>query len=176
MSIKLIGIDVDGTLTDGTYSIDSKGVMSKTFYTRDFAAIEKAAMAGIKVFIITQADDKVIDRQLERLYHTVWSSEVQQNITLSTGVTNKKNDMSGMLGQEGLRWEELAYIGDAENDKAVLLDAGFRGCPEDSQPEILEVVNRFARTGQGFVSGFGGKGAVEKFIKEVMRKNSLVTL
>jgi len=34
--IKIVAIDVDGTLTDGKYYISNKGEVSKSFYTRDF--------------------------------------------------------------------------------------------------------------------------------------------
>ena len=57
MSIKLIVTDVDGTLTDGMYLVSDAGTVSKSFYTRDFNAIQKALTEGFKFLILTSAAD-----------------------------------------------------------------------------------------------------------------------
>ena len=45
-SIKLIAIDVDGTLTDGNFYTNEAGDVYKNFFTRDINAMYKAKDAG----------------------------------------------------------------------------------------------------------------------------------
>ena len=67
MSIKLIVTDVDGTLTDGMYLVSDTGSVSKSFYTRDFNAIQRAVERGYKVLILTSSADEVIKKKVEEL-------------------------------------------------------------------------------------------------------------
>ncbi len=55
--IGLVCFDIDGTLTDGVYQISDKRAVTKSFYTRDFYAIEQLLRAGLMVLIVTQSHD-----------------------------------------------------------------------------------------------------------------------
>ena len=51
--IKLIVLDVDGTMTDGTIYLDNNGIETKGFNVKDGFAIANAIKEGINVAIIT---------------------------------------------------------------------------------------------------------------------------
>jgi 3-deoxy-D-manno-octulosonate 8-phosphate phosphatase KdsC-like HAD superfamily phosphatase len=66
-NIKIIAIDCDGVLTNGLYTIDERGIISKSFHTKDFYAIEQIMLFGIKILILTQCYDRVILKRISRI-------------------------------------------------------------------------------------------------------------
>ena len=55
MNIKLLVLDVDGTLTDGGVYVTAKGDHFKRFNAKDGMGIKLAEKAGIKVGIISHS-------------------------------------------------------------------------------------------------------------------------
>ncbi len=153
----MVAIDVDGTLTDGFYHVSEKGSVVKSFYTRDFYAIEKCLKVGLTVLIISQSRDACIRKQIKRICAPsgTWSKSLNNNLILWTGVKDKFLAIKNM-SQSSIKWEEVAYIGDAENDEECIDMAGFSGCPEDAIPRIKEKAM--------YPSDYkGGRGAVYDF-------------
>jgi len=189
MNIKIFLVDVDGTLTDGIYNVDENGKISKNFYTRDFDALRQLSEVGIDIFIITSATDSVIIEKCRRLpFH----------VEVHIGVIYKKAKMDEILSQYPMAsWENVACIGDAENDIECLKAAAFSGCPSDAIEEIKPDVDKeisqyvakhmkrwredpdcdeepFVCSEQmvDFVSDKpGGRGAVYDFAMEVLKRN-----
>ena len=58
--IKLLVIDVDGTMTDGGIYYDASGNEIKKFNTKDAAGIFAARCAGIKIMVLTGKKDERI--------------------------------------------------------------------------------------------------------------------
>ena len=85
-----------------------------------------------------------------------------KNFHIISGSKNKFIDLSKYLVEEGLTWDDVAYIGDAENDYKCVLEASLSGCPSDAIPEIVEhsVYPTHA---------IGGKGAVYEFIRHLFK-------
>src|SRR5688572_18102298 len=48
-AIKLLAIDVDGVLTDGSLTFDKEGNLYQTFHVRDGFALVAARRAGLKI-------------------------------------------------------------------------------------------------------------------------------
>ena len=163
--IKICFIDVDGTLTSGEYIISDEGLVYKSFYTRDFFAIEKMMKNDIKVVIITQSRDDIIYQQIDRIcaQSFFWADCLKnKDLLILTNIENKKEAIENMLSKE-LVWDNIAYIGDAENDLECMKLAGWTGCPTDA---ILEVYNE-----SNYPSDFyGGKGAVYDFCNHILEK------
>ncbi|MGB0405035.1 MAG: 3-deoxy-D-manno-octulosonate 8-phosphate phosphatase, partial [Fusobacterium sp.] len=59
--IKLIVLDVDGTLTDGKLYIDNLGNEMKSFDVKDGLAISQAIKQGLKVAIITGKTSNIVE-------------------------------------------------------------------------------------------------------------------
>lgn len=130
--IKVFCLDVDGTLTDGTYTLAESGEVSKSFNTRDFYAVSRLLEKGIRVVIATGAKDNVIDAKIA-------SSHMKNDIVLIKDSRDKYSDVSDWLHANSLSWDNVAFIGDAENDILAMSAAGWSACPFDSIPEIKEL-------------------------------------
>jgi len=180
--IKAVGMDVDGTLTDGVYQIEGSSgrvaieevietcKVTKNFYTRDFSAIEGLMRAGICVLIITQSHDTCIYDQLTRIcsHSKFWAEcwDTKGLLTLMTGIENKKASVEEFFKNQktnhnrSVGWDSFAYIGDAENDTGCLEAAAFSGCPADSVEGICET--------DYYSDSVGGRGAVYDFCNEIL--------
>lgn len=155
--IKLFLSDVDGTLTDGIYHTTQEGQISKNFYTRDFHGMWMLDQSGIKVGIITVANDDVIVHQCDR---------GAKYAKVMKGVKDKLHYiMAYYVGK--YKWDEIAFIGDDVVDAELLAAVGLAACPCDAADGILDIVET-----QGFVSSFsGGKGCVREFAEYVLEMN-----
>ncbi len=162
--IKIICLDLDGVLTDGMYLVSASGEVSKSFYTRDFFSCQQAQKNGLCVVILTHASDEVIDRKIETL-----PKSCKSNLFLlkQDGDKSKIGCLASFLG--GLDWgaevtfDNVAYMGDADNDRDIMDKCGWIGCPSDAVPIIKESVN--------FCSVHpGGHGAVYEFIMDILNK------
>lgn len=141
-AVKLIAIDVDGTITDGNYLVAENGGLSKNFNTRDMHGIYRAAKDGFKIVIITGSTDRVIHAKMGKWGHTIIS-----------GSKDKFADLSKHLLDNELTWDNVAYIGDAENDYKCICEAAFSGCPSNAIPEVYEhaMYGAHAKAGDGAV-------------------------
>jgi 3-deoxy-D-manno-octulosonate 8-phosphate phosphatase (KDO 8-P phosphatase) len=167
--IKIVAIDVDGTLTDGKYYISNKGEVSKSFYTRDFYAIEKLLRIGIEVIIITQSHDDVIQSQLHRIasHSDFWrNSIVTGSLILFLSCNNKKKTLEEHINEHGLEWGDVAFMGDAENDLECLDCAGISSVPSDCVESIEDVDYRCISR--------GGQGSVYEFINYLLEKRGSI--
>ena len=62
-NIKLIVLDVDGTLTDGGVYIDSNGVETKKFNIKDGGGIALAIRAGYEFMILTGRTSYCVEKR-----------------------------------------------------------------------------------------------------------------
>ena len=61
--------------------------------------------------------------------------EVYQNII------NKKEKIDELLSAKNLTYDNVAYIGDDENDYEAMLNCGFKACPNDAIEKIKNIVD-----------------------------------
>ena len=194
--IKIVVLDVDGVLTDGKYVISTLKIpdprvsseiepseqtytditsISKSFFTRDFYAIEQLLKNDINVIILSQSHDNVIFEQINRicLYSDNWKSWMKkEKISIINGVEDKVEAIdnyfihnSNVDSTDG-HWKSIAYMGDAENDIECLKLALYTGCPSDAIEEVKTVINYPSYRK-------GGEGAVYEFIMYILEKRKL---
>jgi 3-deoxy-D-manno-octulosonate 8-phosphate phosphatase (KDO 8-P phosphatase) len=85
------------------------------------------------------------------------------NLRIYTGVNNKWQHITGILPWVDTGWDEVAYVGDAENDLECIKAARWSACPNDAVPIIKENAK--------FVSQFnGGRGAVYEFASQILER------
>jgi len=164
--IKLVCIDVDGTLTDGLYQMSNDGILTKSFYTRDFYGIEQLLRKGLLVYIITQAQDEVIQRQLFRLsgQSAFWCGHINDDrLLLTIECGDKLEQVETVMKAKGWDWENVAYIGDAENDAEVMDKVAFAACPADAIEELKKDINYIS-------DASGGRGAVYEIALYLLEK------
>lgn len=151
--LKLLCMDVDGTLTDGKIYLGADGEFFKAFDVKDGYAISSILpTVDIRPVIITGRQSILLERRCEEL-------GIED---LYQGVADKTACLECITQKMGVTLSEVAYIGDDLNDfpcmKAVLLAGGMVGCPSDACRDILDIAS--------FVSARpGGRGAVREFIE-----------
>lgn len=149
MDIKLLVMDVDGTLTDGCIYMGANGEMMKAFHCQDSPGIRRLLpKAGITPAILTG-----------RSSHIVTQRAAEMGIThVYQGVDDKLPKLRWLAEELGLTPDQIAYIGDDINDLDCIRYCGCTACPSDSAAEILPEVDYVCKRG-------GGRGAVREFIQ-----------
>ncbi|WP_304180589.1 HAD family hydrolase [Leptotrichia trevisanii] len=154
--IKLILLDVDGTLTDGGIYRGNNGEELKKFNVKDGYAIVNAQKLGIEFGIITGRESELVRTRANEL-----------NIKyLYQGISEKTVILDEIMRITGLQKEEIAYMGDDLNDIKIMKKLGFSGTPLDGANEVKIIAD--------FISAKnGGEGAVREFIEAVLKKDNL---
>lgn len=148
MNIKMLVMDVDGTLTDGHIYFGAEGEMMKAFHVQDGYAIAHILPAkGITPVIITGRSSKIVEKRAAEL-------NIQH---LHQGVWDKLSKLKEVAQQIGICAEQIAYIGDDLNDLACIRYCGYTACPADAVPEVRAAVDYVCTRD-------GGRGAVREFI------------
>jgi 3-deoxy-D-manno-octulosonate 8-phosphate phosphatase (KDO 8-P phosphatase) len=144
-AIKLLLLDVDGVLTDGTITYSDNGQEIKSFNARDGFGINILRKIGVEVGIITARKSKALERRLKDLSLT----HVYQ------GVRNKVRTFNEIINTIDIHPSEVAYMGDDWLDLSLLTKVGFAAAVADATPEVKVVVDYVAENG-------GGRGAVRE--------------
>lgn len=144
-AVKLLLLDVDGTLTDGTINIGPDGEVFKSFYCRDGLGLLHLKQKGIEPVIITARQSEIVKLRAAELGIT----EIHQN------VKDKVKLLPGILSKYDVTAKEVAYIGDDVNDLEIMTAVGLVFAPADCHPDILSVVDIH-------LCSKGGKGAVRE--------------
>ena len=150
--IKLLALDVDGVLTDGTINISDNGELFKGFNSKDGLGISCALRSGLKVAIITGRKSEIIHKRSAELGITL----------LCEGVKDKYAELIKLTKELALTKEEVAYRGDDLNDLPAFRAAGFCFAPQDA---VTEVVNN----ADCVVQKDGGRGAVRATIEMILK-------
>ena len=151
--IKLVALDVDVVLTDGSITYDENGVEYKTFNAKDGQGIVRLNNAGIITAIITARNSGTVTRRAKDL-----------NIKeLHQGQKNKIEKLEEILAKYDLSFDEVAYMGDDLPDICILEKVKLAGCPADAVDEVRSVANWVS-------SKNGGRGAVREFCDYIISK------
>lgn len=162
--IKIIAIDVDGVLTDGNYYLSETGAIHKSFYTRDFYALDRCIQDDIKIVIITGSSDKTVNAKVGCKSITVINQsknkyEDLEKYLLVNRLKEKRNS-SKILG-----WDNIAYIGDAENDYECIKKSRLPTCPSDAIQEIKDLCSYISPCK-------GGQGAVYDIVRYIYKNKN----
>lgn len=146
-AIKLLALDVDGVLTDGTIYIAADGECFKGFNAKDGMGISCALRNGLDVAIITGRKSEIIHRRAEELGIT----------TIIEGAKDKREALRSLRRLRGLSVEEVAYVGDDLNDLPAFAESGLTFAPADAADAVIDMCD--------FVLiNDGGKGAVREAV------------
>jgi 3-deoxy-D-manno-octulosonate 8-phosphate phosphatase (KDO 8-P phosphatase) len=146
--IKLLLLDVDGTMTDAGVYITEDGKQFKKFNARDGIGIQLAMKAGIQVGIIS---------------HSIATGMVEARANMLklkyyyVGQDSKLEVMEKWRDELKLDYSEIAYMGDDVNDLDIMKKVGTAICPADALPKIKAISHIQ-------LSLKGGEGCVREFI------------
>jgi 3-deoxy-D-manno-octulosonate 8-phosphate phosphatase (KDO 8-P phosphatase) len=156
MGIKLLVLDVDGTLTDGGIYISSDGVEIKKFQAKDGLILRKLPEIGIQTMILTGRESRLTQMRAEDLH----ISYVVQ------GVDDKVAVLKKFIAEHKLEFEDIAYVGDDLNDYTAMNLCGFKACPADSAQEIRELCDYVSPCN-------GGYGTVRDVCEQLLKRENL---
>lgn len=149
--IKLLVMDVDGTLTDGSINIGQDGNEThKSFNVKDGATIISLECSTC---FLTGRSSSIVGRRAEEL-------KVDY---VFQGVSDKLKILLDLKTILKFEWDEVAYVGDDLNDLECIELCGWSGCPADADIRVQEACS--------FVSHIpGGRGAVRDFVNYLINK------
>ncbi len=155
--IKLLLLDVDGVLTDGTLVYTGSNEESKSFHTQDGFGIRLLQKTGIDVGIITARKSLVVQRR---------ATELKMGY-IYQGVANKMTAFNEIMKTSGLKPFEVAYMGDDWLDLTILQHVGLAVAPANGVPEVREVAH--------YVTDMpGGHGAVRDCCNLIIEAKKLL--
>jgi 3-deoxy-D-manno-octulosonate 8-phosphate phosphatase, YrbI family len=150
--IRLLALDVDGTLTDGTVTFTDDGRELKSFHIQDGLGIVLARFVGLQIAWITGRQSALVERRAHELGVTL----------LFQGVKDKASVLTEVGFRAAVAPDAVAYMGDDLNDLPALRAAGVALAPANAVPEVLlaaAVVT--ARP--------GGQGAVREAVDTILK-------
>lgn len=143
--VKILLLDVDGVLTDGTIIYTHTGDEIKTFHTRDGMGLRLLQEAGVEVGLITARSSEAVSRRAKELKLTHVYQGIREKLVVFEEIINK----------QGLLPQEVAYMGDDWLDLPLLTRVGFAVTVADAAPEVKKVAHYTTRRP-------GGRGAVRE--------------
>lgn len=152
--IKLVIVDVDGTLTDGGMYYSGEGEQLKRFDTRDARGLHDLRDAGVEVVVVTTEESLVAEARCQKL-----------KIPCYRGIEDKREFVLNFCQERGITPAAVAMIGDDVNDVAVMQACGLAFCPRDAQPEVRRVCAYVAQA-------LGGHGAVREICRLILAGKS----
>lgn len=156
MSIELIVLDVDGTMTDSHITYSEQGDEIKSFNVKDGLAIASWRKLGKQVAIITGRSSGIVARRAKELHIEHFYQ----------GIHNKKEVLESLLKKLDLTMENVAAIGDDLNDLQMLRSAKISFVPRDASAYVDKVATVI-------LSKKGGDGAVREMIEHLIIKEGL---
>jgi 3-deoxy-D-manno-octulosonate 8-phosphate phosphatase (KDO 8-P phosphatase) len=154
--IKLLGLDVDGVLTDnGIYvSVDQgRRIEGKRFDARDGVALHLARMAGLELAWVSGRTSEATTARAAELKVT--------DVIQDAGMGFKLPAVTALLERKGLEWSAFAFVGDDVADIPVLRRAGLAIAVENAVPEVKALAHHVTTRP-------GGHGGVREVIVDLL--------
>ncbi len=150
--IKLLILDVDGVMTDGSIVVNDLGQESKFFNVKDGHGLKILMRYEIDVVLLTGRQSAVVEHRAKDL----GISEVHQRIW------NKLEVYEQIIQRRGLSDAEVAFIGDDIVDIPVLRRVGFAVAVADGTEETRKAAHYVT-------SKRGGRGAVREVCDLILK-------
>jgi YrbI family 3-deoxy-D-manno-octulosonate 8-phosphate phosphatase len=127
------------------------GIEQKTFSIRDGLGIRLWQQAGGRTGIITGRSSRVVQLRAEELGIAI----VRQ------GIGDKLEAATAVLAEQGLDWEQAAFIGDDLPDLPVVMRCGVGVAVADACQELVAAATLVTQRP-------GGRGAVREVIERML--------
>ena len=155
--IKLVALDMDGTLTDGSINIGAEGELFKRFNAKDGLGITTARRHGLRISVITGRKGPIVQRRTEEL-------GIAEDAL--SGISAKKQALLALAEKYHLALDEIAFMGDDLNDLPALLAAGLSAAPADAAEDVRQRVAFIAPHN-------GGHGAVRDLLELILKARGI---
>jgi 3-deoxy-D-manno-octulosonate 8-phosphate phosphatase (KDO 8-P phosphatase) len=158
--IKLIILDADGVLTDGSIQYGANGnrvFEVKAFSAHDGLGIFRAIKFGIPVAVISGRRSRILQ----------WRAKELGIKDLFQGEEDKLSAYKRLKRKFRLVDEEIACMGDDVPDLVLLNRVGLSAAPKGAVLEVRRSVDYVSSLG-------GGQGAVREFVDLILRAQKKV--
>jgi len=155
-SIKLLILDVDGVLTDGSIIYNDNGSETKVFNVKDGLGIKLLMAAGIALYVVTA-------RQSKALYNRCNNLGIEH---IFDNVKDKAVLLDHFLDHAGISASEVAFIGDDLPDLALMKMVGLSIAVADAPQIVLKNADMIT-------SAKGGSGAVREVCEAILKAQGL---
>ena len=150
--IKILFLDLDGTLTDGIITYDTRGD-ARHFWVRDGLALQWAKGEDVRPVVISGRASPAAELRMQDL-----------DLENYMGVADKVAVAEKILAREGVGWEACAMVGDDLPDVPLMRRVGWRFAVANAVPQVLNLAHT--------VTQFpGGAGAVREVVEIVLAHN-----
>jgi 3-deoxy-D-manno-octulosonate 8-phosphate phosphatase (KDO 8-P phosphatase) len=158
--IKLLLMDVDGTMTDGSVTLlsqtDGTALEMKTFDAHDGQGLTLAQTAGLRTGCITGRESAALLRRAHEMK--------MEFIYMKQPV--KIPAYEEILHKAGVSDSAVAYIGDDLPDIPLMRRAGLAIAVGDALPEVKEVAHYITRA-------LAGRGAIREAVELVLKSKGV---
>lgn len=154
--IRMVFIDVDGVLTDGSMYYSENGELLKCFNARDGMGFELIRLNNIIPVILTKENSKIVLSRAAKLL-------VEE---VHIGITNKLTKGLEIMGRYSLNPHEVACIGDDINDIGLMEVVSCSWCPADAEDEVKRVATHICTRA-------GGKGAFREMVNWIVQSGTV---
>jgi len=156
--IKLLILDVDGVLTDGTLLYTEHGEETKRFHVKDGLGIRLLMESGIQIAVITARTSQALERRIKDMGITLFYP----------GQDDKVIAFEKLVTRLGLSDSHVAYVGDDILDLPVMRRAGLAITVQDGHALVKAEAHWVTQRA-------GGQGAVREIADEIIscKKNLL---
>jgi len=150
--IRMLLMDVDGVLTDGSIIFGSGRQEVKAFFVHDGLGLRMAQRAGMITGLISARESEMVARRARELR----IPEVHQKVEDKIPVWEK------LLKKYQLLPENVAMMGDDLGDLPLLLRAGLSIAVANAVEEVKDRVDYVTQH-------LGGRGAVREVVELILR-------
>jgi 3-deoxy-D-manno-octulosonate 8-phosphate phosphatase (KDO 8-P phosphatase) len=150
--IKLLLLDVDGVLTDGSIVIDGAGREIKRFHVRDGEGLNLLMRSGLRVGLLTGRASHAVTLRAKELGIRMVYQRVEDKGRLYAQIKKRTR----------LADRDIAYVGDDLADLPVLRRVGLAVTVRDGWKDLKGLVDYVTPSG-------GGCGAVREVAELILR-------
>ncbi len=151
-TIKLLFLDVDGVMTDGSITINTRGEEIKTFDVKDGQGLKILMSNGVDVAIISGRKSPV-------LAHRAKDLGIRE---LHQGIEDKKALCRQLIKKKGLKKEQVCSMGDDLPDLAMFSESGLCVAVSDAAVELRGAADLITKNK-------GGRGAVREVCEWLLK-------
>ena len=154
--IKLLLLDVDGVLTDGSVIYDDTGAETKVFHIKDGLGIRMLMDAGIEVGIVTGRTSRALRHRCDNLGISLVFDQVRDKTSVLEVVSKER----------GVKAEHIAFVGDDLVDIPLMKKVGLSVAVADAHETVLEYADMVT-------AAQGGAGAVREVCEAILKAQGL---
>jgi 3-deoxy-D-manno-octulosonate 8-phosphate phosphatase (KDO 8-P phosphatase) len=152
--LRLLFLDLDGTLTDGVITFDAGGDQ-RNFFIRDGLSLMWARDLGLLPVVISGRSSAAAELRMHDL-----------KLEYYFGIQDKVEVAERVMRRERASWKECAMVGDDLPDVALMKRVGWPVAVVDAVPEVKAVAHTVTRARAGY-------GAVREVVERLLKHNGV---